>query len=45
MRRVKFVFTSLLLIGATIAIARAASDNEYLVTVLVSNQAADHAVH
>ncbi len=43
MRRVKFVFTPLLLIGATIAIARAASDNEYLVTVLVSNQAADQA--
>jgi len=43
MRRAKFVLTSLCFIGATIAIARAASDNNYLVTVLVSNQAADHA--
>jgi uncharacterized protein (TIGR03118 family) len=43
MRAVKFVSLPLLLIGATIAIARAASDNNYLVTVLVSNQAADHA--
>jgi uncharacterized protein (TIGR03118 family) len=46
MRRVRLVFAPLLfilLIGTTIAIARAANDNNYLVTVLVSNQAADHA--
>jgi len=43
MRCVKFVFALLLLACATVAIARAASDNEYRVTVLVSNQTADHA--
>ncbi len=43
MRRAIFLATSVLLVSATLAIPRAAGDNDYAVTVLVSNQAADHA--